>query len=153
MLQCSVLTNNIVLFKEHIFAHSCQLLFQQWNSVYLSTKLKWIKICETNNYWRTDCPLQCISWTRAGKYNYSNHNCSPPVPILSQLGPVHTLTSHSWRSKLILSSHLRLGLPSGLFRWGFPTRTLYTPLLHPIRATCPTHLTILDFITRKKLGE
>ena len=46
----------------------------------------------------------------------------------------------SWRSILILSSQLRLGLPSGFFPSGFPTETLYTPLLSPIRATCPTHL-------------
>ena len=64
--------------------------------------------------------------------------------------PLH---STSWRSILILSSHLRLGLPSGLFPSGFPTKTLYTPLLSPIHATCHAHLILLDFITRTILGE
>ena len=59
----------------------------------------------------------------------------------------------SWRSILILSSHLRLGLPGSLFPSGFPTKTLYKPLLSPIRATCSSHLILLDFITRKILDE
>ena len=54
----------------------------------------------------------------------------------------------SWRSILILSSHLRLGLPNGLFPSGFPIRTLCTPLPSPIRTTCPAHLILLDFTTR-----
>ena len=57
-----------------------------------------------------------------------------------------------WRSILILSSHIRLGLPNGLFPSGFPTRTLCTPLPSPIRATCPAHLILLDFTTRTILG-
>jgi len=45
-------------------------------------------------------------------------------------------------SNLILSFHLRLGLPSDLFPSGFPTKPLYTPLLSPIRTTCLAHVMI-----------
>jgi hypothetical protein len=63
--------------------------------------------------------------------------------------PIQSMPSHptSWRYVLILSSYLSLGLPSGLFPSGFPTKTLYTSLLSPIRATCPAHLILLDFIS------
>ena len=48
---------------------------------------------------------------------------------LSWANPIQSIYSHptSWRSILILSAHLHLGLPSGLFPSGFPTKTLYAP--------------------------
>ena len=49
---------------------------------------------------------------------------------LSSASPIQSIYPHptSWRSILILPTHLRLGLPSGLFPFGFPTKTLYAPL-------------------------
>ena len=49
---------------------------------------------------------------------------------LSWTSPIQSIYPHptSWRSILILSTHLRLGLPSGLLPSGFPTKTLYIPL-------------------------
>jgi len=74
---------------------------------------------------------------------------------LSWASPIQSIYTHStsWRSVLILSAHLRLGLPIGLLPSGFPAKTLYTPLSSPIRATCPVHLLLLDFINRTILGE
>jgi hypothetical protein len=73
---------------------------------------------------------------------------------LSWASPVHSIYPHptSWRSILILSTHLLLGLPSGLFPYAFPTKTLYTPLSSPRCATCPAHLILLNFITCTILG-
>ena len=74
---------------------------------------------------------------------------------LSWSSSIQSIPPHptSWRSILILLSHLRLGLPSGLFPSGFPTKTLYTTHLSPIRATCLSYLILLDFITRIVMDE
>ena len=52
---------------------------------------------------------------------------------LSWASPIQSIYPHptSWISILILSTHLRLGFPSGLFPSGFPTKNLYTPSSHP----------------------
>ena len=57
------------------------------------------------------------------------------------------------KSILILSSHLHLGLSSGVFPSGFPTKILYTPLVSLISATCPAHLILLYVIPGKILDE
>jgi len=88
-----------------------------------------------------------ISWNP--KVHYRIHL------FLSWASSIQSITPHltSRKSILILSSHLRLGLPSGLLPSGFPTKMLYTPSLSPIRATCTTYIILLDFIIRTILGE
>jgi hypothetical protein len=54
---------------------------------------------------------------------------------------------------LILSTHLRLGLPTGLFPSGFPPSIFYALLFSPIRATCPAHLILFELIILIMSGE
>jgi len=62
------------------------------------------------------------------KFRHHIHKCPPPVPILSQINTVHAPHPTSWRSGLILPSHVRLRLPSSFLPSGFPLKTLYAPL-------------------------
>ena len=56
--------------------------------------------------------------------------------------PIQSICPHptSWRSILILSIHLRLGLPGGLFPSGFPTKTLHTPPSHCTHSNVICHV-------------
>jgi hypothetical protein len=70
--------------------------------------------------------------------------CIYPAPARSS----PYTTSHFLKIHFNIIFQIRLGILSGLFPSGFPTKTLYTPLPSPIRATCPARLILLDFITR-----
>jgi len=54
--------------------------------------------------------------------DYRVHKSPPLVPILSRMNPIHNLTL---QFTLILSSHLRLCLPSVLFPSGLLYKSLY----------------------------
>jgi len=66
------------------------------------------------------------------KVHHRVHKSSPIVPIVSHINPVQALYHIARKSILILPSNLRVGLPSGLFPYGFPTKTLSTTLLSPV---------------------
>jgi hypothetical protein len=56
-------------------------------------------------------------------------------------------------SILILSSLLRLGLPSSHFPSVFPTNIVYPFLISIMRVTCPAHVIFIDLTTVIILGE
>ena len=75
------------------------------------------------------------------------------VVSISWASWIQSITPHptSWRSILISSSHLRLGLPSVV---SFPQVSPPKPCTHisPVHATCLAHI-LLDLIIRTILGD
>jgi hypothetical protein len=94
--------------------------------------------------------LPNILWNM--KVHYHVYKSPQLVPIPSQINRVHTTPSYL-RSLSILSTHLHLGLPSGILPSGFPTNILYALPFSPIRTTCPAHLILLDLIILIILGK
>jgi hypothetical protein len=86
------------------------------------------------------------------KVHYRVHKIQPLNPILSKPNPVRPIDPClPPTSILILSSHLRLCLQSGLLTFGPPDQNLVNT--SPMHATCPAHSILLDLITLTIFGE
>jgi hypothetical protein len=61
----------------------------------------------------------------------------------SQIGSRVRRTPMKWSA---IVESLRNTVLSGLPTWSFPTKTLYTFLISPMRATCPAHLMLIFIV-------
>ena len=142
--------------------HLCVVVFQQYNDKRYKNSLLKFMLCIVWSYLLTPwcrvlleqlTGLQLVKKFPAfhGTRRFITALTSVRHLSLSWASPIQSIYPHptSWKSILILYTHLRLGLPSGLLPSGFPSKTLFTPVSSPIRATCPTHLILLYFITHK----
>jgi hypothetical protein len=69
--------------------------------------------------------------------------CPYPAPDQFSSGPLSQLL----KIYFILSSHIRLDLPTALFRSGFPTKILRAPFPYPTSSTCSAHPIFVYLIT------
>jgi hypothetical protein len=108
-------------------------------------------VLEKANRFSASQEITRILWNP--KVHYHIHKWPPTFPILSQLDPVYTPTFRFLKTRLNISLPFKPGSPKWSLFLRLPHQNLYTPLLSPIRATCPTHLILLNFTTLTILGE
>ena len=103
------------------------------------------------NWFAASQEIPCILWNP--KVHYRTHKRPPPVPIMGQPNRVHVPTSHLLKIHPNFIHQSTLRSPQWSLSLRFPHQDPIRPLSSPIRATCPAHLILLDFITRTILDE
>jgi len=97
---------------------------------------------ETNRFWASQ-EIPHILWNP--KVHYRSHNCPPPVPILNQLDPLHTPTSHfpKIHSNIIFPSTPGSPKWSLSFRFTHQNPVYACSLPHTRYMPCPSHFASL----------
>jgi hypothetical protein len=98
--------------------------------------------CKQNHETQSVLTTNSVAPEPEGSSPYSQEPATTPCPEPSE-STVHPL---SQSQQDIFWSHLCLGLPSGFFPLELLTKTLYTYISSPMRATCPAYLILLDYI-------
>ena len=118
----------LILINKYIEMHSQQNIKKSKNRVLRSNQSNCL---DQSPSWEADTSLASqekmrgirILWNP--KVHHRCHKRPPPVPILSHSNAVNDSPPTSWRCILVLSSHLRLGIPSGLFLSLLPVKNPY----------------------------